>query len=479
MSIVEKNNKINNNKYENFPIVIFSLFFSWILAFPFEGQVLYKLAEVHSIDPHAMIFEAIAAHFIGLSLSGFFITNMRCAKMLMLFSTIFCIFGTGIFLFPYSFLWNISLILISFFAGGFVVAWGYCIRRFSPKSERLNTVADVLIYSNILMIIINLCTVYISPYLGLFFSILMLVITLYFVIKLPSVGKVELIDKTEEFNKTPSVLKPLLFLCIFIVIITINSGFMYQVINPAYSHIEWLTSWYWAIPYIVALYIMRNLPRKTNRTFILFVAIAMIGFSFIIFVSFEHTAVSYLIVNTLMLGACGVFDLFWWSILAEMLDYVNNPAKIFGIGLSSNVLGVLIGGIIGNVVFAAETQILNASLLAMSVICISLVFLPILHKQLSLILSNHAYLTTISVTTKKEQVNAVESFVNLGNLTDRESEIALLLLKGNTYRMIAGELHISENTVKTHIKKIYSKFNIQSRTELINIMIEQKSYSIL
>ena len=95
-------------------------------------------------------------------------------------------------------------------------------------------------------------------------------------------------------------------------------------------------------------FIMRNLPRKTNRTYILYVAIAMIGLSFIGFMTLDHTAAGYLVVNTLMLGACGVYDLFWWSILGEMLDFHGNPAIILGAGLSANVLGVLLGGIIGN-----------------------------------------------------------------------------------------------------------------------------------
>ena len=47
-----------------------------------------------------------------------------------------------------------------------------------------------------------------------------------------------------------------------------------------------------------------------------------------------------------MLGACGIFDLFWWSILGEMLDYSDNPAQPFGIGLSANVFGVLCGGVL-------------------------------------------------------------------------------------------------------------------------------------
>lgn len=60
-------------------------------------------------------------------------------------------------------------------------------------------------------------------------------------------------------------------------------------------------------------------------------------------------------------------------------------------------------------------------------------------------------------------------------MTNRESQIAALLLKGRTYKMIAVELDLSENTIKTHIKNIYSKFNIQSKTELITLLKEREN----
>ena len=44
-----------------------------------------------------------------------------------------------------------------------------------------------------------------------------------------------------------------------------------------------------------------------------------------------------------MLSAFGIYDLFWWSILGEMLDYCENPSMVFGIGLSANVMGALLG----------------------------------------------------------------------------------------------------------------------------------------
>lgn len=67
----------------------------------------------------------------------------------------------------------------------------------------------------------------------------------------------------------------------------------------------------------------------------------------------------------------------------------------------------------------------------------------------------------------------------MGQLTKRESEITALLLKGRTYKMIASELYLSENTVKTHIKNIYSKLNIQSKMELVNLLMKQEQQNYL
>jgi len=456
-------------------IIVFSFFSSWLLAFPFEGQVLYEITARYNIDTHSLAFGSIAAHFIGLFICGFFIKTIKAANQLILFSIIFCMIGTMLFFFPPCRLWHTVLLLMSFLSGACVSAWGLYFKKYTPSNERIKTAADVLIYSNILMIIINMTAVLISPNLGLALSILMLGIALFSQIRLPGDVHTDVSNYTGEIKKIVSPIKPLAFLCLFIVIITINSGLMYQVVNPAFAHLKWLVSWYWAVPYIIALYIVRNLPDKTNRNYILYVAIAMIGLSFIGFMMLEHSAVSYLIIDTLMLGACGVYDLFWWSILGEMLDFHDNPAKILGIGLSANVLGVLIGGMLGSAITASDNRNINSSMLALVVVFIILVILPILHKHLSNLLKDHVYLTVLNEIAPLKQKEAIESFKIIGQLTERESEIAALLLKGRTYKMIANELYLSENTVKTHIKNIYSKFNIRSKTELVKLLMQKEA----
>ncbi len=63
---------------------------------------------------------------------------------------------------------------------------------------------------------------------------------------------------------------------------------------------------------------------------------------------------------------------------------------------------------------------------------------------------------------------------NPHNLTDREREILALLVKGNSYKMIAAACTISLDTVRSHIKKIYEKLHVHSQTEAVAKAIHQR-----
>jgi len=155
-------------------VIVFALFFSWLLAFPFEGQILYALAASYRIDPSQMVFAAVAAHFVGLFSCGFFIKGLRAAKRLMLCSILWCIAATGVLFFPPSPLWTVALVSSSFLTGGCVTAWGFFFRSDTPRQERIRTAADGLICSNILMIALNMATIHLAPQVGLGLSMLVL-----------------------------------------------------------------------------------------------------------------------------------------------------------------------------------------------------------------------------------------------------------------------------------------------------------------
>lgn len=60
------------------------------------------------------------------------------------------------------------------------------------------------------------------------------------------------------------------------------------------------------------------------------------------------------------------------------------------------------------------------------------------------------------------------------HFSSREREILEWLCKGNSYKMIAAGLHISFETVRTHIKHIYEKLQVRSATEAVSKAINEK-----
>ncbi|MEM9545457.1 MAG: response regulator transcription factor [Bacteroidota bacterium] len=52
-------------------------------------------------------------------------------------------------------------------------------------------------------------------------------------------------------------------------------------------------------------------------------------------------------------------------------------------------------------------------------------------------------------------------------LTEREVEVLKLLTEGENYTTIGEQLFISKNTVKGHIKNIYSKLHVNTRAEAV------------
>lgn len=60
------------------------------------------------------------------------------------------------------------------------------------------------------------------------------------------------------------------------------------------------------------------------------------------------------------------------------------------------------------------------------------------------------------------------------NLTAREQEILELLVKGNSYKMIADKSFVTIDTVKKHLQNIYHKLHVNCGTEAVAKAIQHK-----
>ncbi len=62
-------------------------------------------------------------------------------------------------------------------------------------------------------------------------------------------------------------------------------------------------------------------------------------------------------------------------------------------------------------------------------------------------------------------------------LSSREKEILQLMIEGHDFKMIAEKSFISYDTVRTHVKHIYKKLHVSSRSEAVRKAAHLKAFS--
>ena len=81
----------------------------------------------------------------------------------------------------------------------------------------------------------------------------------------------------------------------------------------------------------------------------------------------------------------------------------------------------------------------------------------------------------MSVKIAKMVVQSFQRPAGIANpLSEREQEVLSLLADGNSYQDIGDQLFISKNTIKYHIKNIYIKLQVHSKTAAIKKASERK-----
>ena len=67
------------------------------------------------------------------------------------------------------------------------------------------------------------------------------------------------------------------------------------------------------------------------------------------------------------------------------------------------------------------------------------------------------------------------NMVWIKELSSREREVSVLISRGSTNEQIGEKLHISEPTVKTHLRNIYSKTGVHDRAQLVSRILKSEA----
>ena len=80
----------------------------------------------------------------------------------------------------------------------------------------------------------------------------------------------------------------------------------------------------------------------------------------------------------------------------------------------------------------------------------------------------------ITALSMEEKLSKVLRFVKEDDpLGIREREILEMILVNRRRKEIASDLHLSENTVKTYTRTLYSKLGVTSREELYSLLLKE------
>jgi DNA-binding NarL/FixJ family response regulator len=60
------------------------------------------------------------------------------------------------------------------------------------------------------------------------------------------------------------------------------------------------------------------------------------------------------------------------------------------------------------------------------------------------------------------------------DLTEREKQVLQLLVEGNSYKMVGAEMHLSIDTIRSHIRNIYEKLQVHSKSEAVAKALRNK-----
>ena len=203
---------------------------------------------------------------------------------------------------------------------------------------------------------------------------------------------------------------------------------------------------------------------------------------------------SFAVPAVLIIGGYTAFDLFTWVIFCSLAATQScNPLgtiAVMRIATSAcHALGTACGiELIGfgpdPIAYAAETTTFVGYLIVMALVLL-------LTSEEAFALTNGYYdyrrtvqsiqrNATLEETSSEDDLDATglldARFAELG-LTARESEVARLLAHGRTQKWIADYLCISENTVGTHLRRIYQKAGVHKRQQFLDVLAGETSAS--
>lgn len=168
------------------------------------------------------------------------------------------------------------------------------------------------------------------------------------------------------------------------------------------------------------------------------------------------------------------FDIMSWVVLCE-ISYCSRLAPEICVGFGRGLihagvgLGALVGGLSSAAMFNSLLSVIATTSVGYLLVIAVVLVIGDSHGLWSLLKYGSAY-QTVAGSDSAGSDHRMALFCLHYSLSDREREVIALFSGGRSTKVIAEQLFISENTVKSHLRHAYSKIGVHNRQELIDAL---------
>jgi DNA-binding CsgD family transcriptional regulator len=422
-------------------------------------------------------------HALTYLLAGLLLKDIKQWKMLMFLSLGISI-GTvsALPFFPFS-IWPWAMAVLGVSAALYTIGWSCPYAACVSLGDRLRLMASVIIGANIVFIGFNVLSTRISSSLLLVLSGIPLWLALLPLLYFPAHGDQKIPVSAPADKRTVFPVPFLLIISLFVAGLYLCAGFMYNIMKPYIGAASPLLIDYRYLPYVAVLLTMWRFGERLQRYFLIYMGVSLLGLAFVSFALVYQSTAGMFLTTALIEAAFACLDLFIWTTLGDLAFIYGTPVKFFGLVLAAKLSSILTGGLIGvRLLEVGEHFRLLTALFAAAAIFLTYTVVPWLNELIQkdrFLSSEKKYgegTQEPEVATGEDRLGqspfcrAVKLLLPDQKLTHRETEIVALLLKGLANGEIAAQLHISENTLKTHLRRIYPKFGVARKKELLSLV---------
>ena len=218
--------------------------------------------------------------------------------------------------------------------------------------------------------------------------------------------------------------------------------------------------------------VMRLAPRRASLAYRAGLLLIVAGF---LLMPFLHGGGAFWVAGAVIIAGYVAFDVLVWVIVAQssFLGRADAFVSVCVMRIAVNGTFCSLGGICGAVVsragmsmpFPCADAVLAGYLVTVAVMLV-------LGSRDTWGLFEQPDAGRVRVLSVSEQM---QRLADAWGLTGRECEVFELLATGRTQPWVAAHLGISENTVDSHVRRIYAKSGVNSRQELLDLVFPVQS----